>query len=387
LPLAKLCRNFSVKKEKDYLMDWAKTAIIHEWLVSYAGSERCVESFTNIWKDADVFALVDFLNEEQRDIILKGKKSNTTFIQKLPLARKKHRYYLPLFPAAIERLNLSDYKLIISSNHSVSKGVKTNKNQLHISYCHSPMRYAWDQSDQYLRGIKGSFAKAFMNYLRKWDLKSAGNVNYFIANSHHIAEKIKRIYKRDSAVIYPPVDVDKFEVSEKKEDYYLIASRFVPYKKVDLVVEAFNKMPDKKLVVIGSGPEKEKVKNIAGTNIEFIPYQPTDKLKEYLKKAKAFVFAAEEDFGIVVVEAMACGTPVIALNKGGTAESVINNKTGILFDEQNPESIINAVKEFEKRIDYFDTQFIRKHAEKFNRGVFEENIKQFVKEKLESFTH
>ena len=368
-------------------MSWPKTAIIHEWLVSYAGSERCVESFTNIWKDADVFALVDFLNEEQRNMILKGKKANTTFIQKLPLARKKHRYYLPLFPTAIERLNLSDYKLIISSNHAVSKGIKTNKNQLHISYCHSPMRYAWDQSDQYLTGIKGSFAKAFMNYLRKWDLKSAENVNFFIANSNHIAEKIKRIYKRDSAVIYPPVDVDKFEVSEKKEDYYLIASRFVPYKKVDLVVEAFNQMPDKKLVVIGSGPEKEKIKNIAGSNIEFLPYQPTDKLKEYIMKAKAFVFAAEEDFGIVVVESMACGTPVIALNKGGTAESVINGKTGILFDEQNPESIKNAVIEFEKRIENFDVQTIRKHAEKFSRPIFEEDIRKFVTEKLRNFTY
>jgi len=367
-------------------MSWPKTAIIHEWLVSYAGSERCVESFTNIWKNADVFALVDFLNEEQRSIILKGKKANTTFIQKLPLARKKHRYYLPLFPTAIERINLSDYKLIISSNHAVSKGVKTNKNQLHISYCHSPMRYAWDQSDQYLTGIKGSFAKAFMNYLRKWDLKSAENVNFFIANSHHIAEKIKRIYKRDSAVIYPPVDVDKFDVSEKKDDYYLIASRFVPYKKVDLVVEAFNQMPDKKLIVIGSGPEKEKVKAIAKSNIEFLPHQPTEKLKEYLMKAKAFVFAAEEDFGIVVVESMACGTPVIALNKGGTAESVINGKTGILFNEQNPESIIIAVKEFEKRIDNFDLQTIRKHAEKFSRPIFEENINEFVKDKLRNFT-
>lgn len=368
-------------------MVWPRTAIIHEWLVSYAGSERCVESFTNIWKDADVFALVDFLNEEQRNIILKGKKANTTFIQKLPLARKKHRYYLPLFPIAIERLNLSDYKLIISSNHAVSKGVKTNKNQLHISYCHSPMRYAWDQSEYYLTGVKGFFAKAFMNYLRKWDLKSADNVNFFIANSNHIAEKIKRIYKRDSVVIYPPVDVDKFEVSEKKEDYYLIASRFVPYKKVDLVVEAFNHMPEKKLLVIGSGPEKEKIKAIARSNIEFLPHQEFPELKEYIKKAKAFVFAAEEDFGIVIVEAMACGTPVIALNKGGTAESVINGKTGVLFNEQNPDSIINAVKEFEKSIDNFEVQTIRKHAEKFSRPVFEENIKLFVTDKLRAFTN
>ena len=364
-----------------------KTSIVHEWLVSYAGSERCVESFNNIWKDADVYSLVDFLDDEQREIILKGKKANTSFIQKFPFARKKHRYYLPLFPKAIESFDLSKYDLIISSSHAVSKGVRTRKGQLHICYCHSPMRYAWDQSEHYLTGIKGSIAKAFMNYLRNWDLKSADNVNYFIANSHHIAEKIKRIYRRDSTVIYPPVDVDKFDVSEKKDDYYLIASRFVPYKKVDIVVEAFNQMSDKKLVVIGSGPEKEKIKNIAGSNIEFLPYQQTKKMKEYMMKAKAFVFAAEEDFGIVVVEAMACGTPVIALNRGGTAESVLNGKTGTLFNEQNPESIIDAIKKFESQIDDFDFQFIRSHAEKFNRANFESNIKAFVSEKLQNFNN
>ena len=362
-----------------------KTAIVHEWFVNYAGSERVVESFTNIWKDADVFALVDFLNDEQRNIILNGKRAKTTFIQKLPLARKKHRYYLPLFPKAIEGIDVSKYKLIVSSAHAVSKGVKTKKDQLHICYCHSPMRYAWDQSEHYLTGIKGSIAKAFMNYLRNWDLKSADNVKFFIANSHHIAEKIKRIYKRDSIVIYPPVDVDKFEVAEKKDDYFLIASRFVPYKKVDVVVEAFNRMPDKKLLVIGSGPEKEKIKSIAKLNIEFLPHQEFPELKEFMKKAKAFVFAAEEDFGIVVVEAMACGTPVIALNKGGTAESVIDGKTGIHISEQTPEAIVNAIKEFEKRIDYFDVQLIRKHAENFSRKNFENNIMQFVTEKLENF--
>ena len=362
-----------------------KTSIVHEWLVNYAGSERVVESFTNIWQDADIFALVDFLNNEQRETILKGKKANTTFIQHLPLARKKHRYYLPLFPIAIERLDLSEYQLIVSSAHAVSKGVKTKSNQLHICYCHSPMRYAWDQSEHYLTGIKGTFAKAFMNYLRNWDLKTADNVNFFIANSHHIAEKIKRIYKRDATVIYPPVDIDKFEVSEKKDDYYLIASRFVPYKKVDVVVEAFNHMPDKKLLVIGSGPEKEKIKSIAKSNIEFLPHQEFPQLKEYMKKAKAFVFAAEEDFGIVVVEAMACGTPVIALNKGGTSESVIDGKTGIHFNEQTRESIIGAIKDFEKRIDYFDIQSIRKHAENFDRKNFEDNIKEFVSNKLKTF--
>ncbi len=366
-------------------MDWPTTAIAHEWLVNYAGSERVVESFTNIWKDADVYALVDFLNDEQRKTILKGKRANTTFVQNLPFARKKHRYYLPLFPTAIESFDLAEYKLIISSTHAVSKGVKTNKNQLHICYCHSPMRYAWDQSEQYLTGVKGLFAKSFMNYLRNWDLKSANNVNFFIANSNHIAEKIKRIYKRDSAVIYPPVDVDNFDVSEKRDEYFVTASRLVPYKKIDLIVEAFNQMPDKKLIVIGSGPEKEKIKTLADPNIEFLGHQPSAQLKEFLMKAKAFVFAAEEDFGIVVVEAMACGTPVIALNKGGTAESVINGKTGIHFNEQTPESIKEAIKEFEKRIDYFDVQYIRKHAEKFNRSNFEEKIKMFVNDKLSNF--
>lgn len=362
-----------------------KTAIIHEWFVNYTGSERVVESFTNIWNEADVYALVEFLNDQERKIILKGKKANTTFIQQLPYARKKHRYYLPLFPAAIERFNLSDYELIVSSAHAVAKGVKTKKDQLHICYCHSPMRYAWDQSEQYLKGIKGFFAKSFMNYLRQWDVKSSENVNFFIANSNHIAEKIKRIYKRNSTVIYPPVDVDKFDVSENRDEYYVTASRLVPYKKVDLIVRAFNQMPDKKLLIIGSGPEKEKIKMLAGANVEFLGYQPTEQLKEYLKKAKAFVFAAEEDFGIIVVEAMACGTPVIAFNKGGTAESVVNGKTGIHFNEQNPDSIKEAIKEFEKRIDYFDVQFIRKHAEKFNRKNFEENIVKFVSDKLSNF--
>jgi len=191
-----------------------KTAIVHEWLVNYAGSERVVESFTNIWPEANVFALVDFLNDEQRELILKGNKANTSFIQKLPFAKTNHRYYLPLFPSAIERLDLSSYDIIISSSHAVAKGIKKKENQMHITYCHSPMRYAWDQAEHYLYGFKGITAKLFISYLRKWDLKSASNVDFFIANSHHIAEKVKRIYKRDADVIYPPVDTDKFEIGK-----------------------------------------------------------------------------------------------------------------------------------------------------------------------------
>ena len=362
-----------------------KTAIIHEWLVNYAGSERVVESFTNIWPDADVFTLVDFLNDKQREIILKCKRANTSFIQILPFARKKHRNYLPLFPKAIESFDLSNYKLIISSSHAVAKGIKKNNKQLHISYCHSPMRYAWDQGEHYLQGFKGTVAKAFIGYLRKWDLKSAESVDYFIANSHHIAGKIKKIYNREAYVIYPPVDIDKCKLNTNKEDFYLTASRMVPYKRLDLVVEAFNKMPDKELIVIGSGPEKEKLKSIAGKNVEILSHQPPEKLIEYMQRSKAFVFAAEEDFGIIVVEAMACGTPVIGWNGGGVKESVRDGVTGILFNEQKADSIIKAVKEYEKRIDSFDPSVIRNHSEQFSRKNFEENIKKFVMDKAEIF--
>ncbi|MCH9028190.1 MAG: glycosyltransferase family 4 protein [Bacteroidetes bacterium] len=362
-----------------------KTAIVHEWFVGYAGSERVVESFTNIFPDADVFSLVDFLNDDERRIILKGKRAHTSFIQKLPFARKKHRNYLPLFPKAIEKLDLSGYDVILSSSHAVAKGVIKNPDQLHITYCHSPMRYIWDQADQYLKGTKGLIAKLFINYLRKWDLKSESNVDFFIANSHHIAEKIKRIYNRGAEVIYPPVDVDKFGMGEHKEDYYLTASRLVPYKRNDLIVEAFNAMPDKKLVVIGKGPELKKIKSIAKENIQVMGYQSPEVLKDYMQKAKAFVFAAEEDFGIIVVEAMSCGTPVIAWNNGGTAETVIDGKTGIHFSEQTKESIITAINKFETSLNMFDPRVVRSHAEQFSRKIFEENISSFLKKKVEEF--
>jgi glycosyltransferase involved in cell wall biosynthesis len=368
-----------------------KTAIVHEWLVNYAGSEKCVESFTNIWPDAPVYALVDFLTDGQRDIILKGKHAKTSFIQRLPYANTQHRKYLPLFPRAIESFNLKEFNLIISSSHSVAKGVRTKKNQLHICYCHSPMRYAWDEADYYLSeanlnaGVKGKLAKLVINYLRKWDVKSAKNVNYFIANSNHIAQKIKRIYNRDADVIYPPVDTQKFSLNSEKEDFYLTASRLVPYKRIDLIVDAFATMLDKKLVVIGSGPEKEKILSKATPNIDVIGYQDFESLKSYMQKAKAFVFAADEDFGIIVVETMACGTPVIAGNYGGTAESVINGETGILFPEQTVDSIVDAVKKFDVISHSINYSKIRLHSEKFSRQVFETNIKNYVQEKAKLF--
>ncbi len=368
-----------------------KVAIVHEWFVNYAGSERVVESFINIFPEADVFALVDFLNKEHRHQILKGKFAKTSFIQKLPFANKHHRKYLPLFPKAIESLDLSNYDLILSSSHAVTKGVRKNKNQLHISYCHSPMRYIWDEAERYFeaanlnKGLKKFFANQILNYLRKWDLKSAQLPDYLIANSNYISEKIKRIYKRDSEVIYPPVDTTLFPLYEKKEDFYLIASRLVPYKKVDLVVQAFSIMPDKKLIVIGSGPEKEKIKSLLTSNIDFLGYQDSEKLRDYMQRAKAFIFAAEEDFGIVLVEAMACGTPVIALNKGGTAETVIDSKTGLHFTNQSVNDIAQAVRSFENNQNSFIPKVISEYAKRFDRDIFEKTMKNFVEQKMNEF--
>jgi len=368
-----------------------KIALVHEWLVFYAGGERVFESFTNIWQNADVYALVDFLNDEHRKIILKGKHAHTTFIQKLPFAEKKFRSYLPLFPLAIESLNLSKYDIIISSSHAVTKGVRKKPNQLHISYCHSPMRYIWDEAETYFesanlnKGFRKLIANAVLKYLRKWDLKTAQRPDYLIANSNYIAEKLKRIYNRESTVIYPPVDVEKFSCVENKDDYYFVASRLVPYKRIDLIVEAFAQMPDKRLIIAGTGPELAKLKSNFLVNVEFIGYQDENSLKELMQKAKAFVFTAEEDFGIVVVEAMACGTPVIALNKGGTAETVIDGKTGILFDHQNVEDIKNAVRRFESIEDKFNHKEIADYTKKFSRKIFEEKIKQYVDEKSGEF--
>jgi len=368
-----------------------KTAIVHEWFVNYMGSEKVVESFCNILPDADVFSLVDFLNDDLRQKILKGKKANTSIIQKLPFAEKHHRLYLGLFPFAIEQLDISDYNVILSSSHAVAKGVLSNSNQLHISYVHTPIRYAWDLYHQYLSdakigfNLKGLIARHILHKIRLWDVSSQNRVDYFLANSKHIAKRIKKIYNRDADVIYPPVDIDNFTLNTNKDDFYLTAARFVPYKKVNLIVEAFSKMPDKKLVVVGSGPDKEKIKSLAGKNVEFTGYLTSEELNKYLGKAKAFLFAAEEDFGITIVESQACGTPVIAYKTGGASETVIDNQTGILFQHQTTASIIDAVNKFEKQSDKFDFNIIRKHSEQFSRNNFETAIANYINHKSEIF--
>jgi len=361
-----------------------KTAIVHDWLVSYAGSERVLEQIVELYPDADLFSLIDFLPEHERHF-LRNRSIRTSFLQHMPLAKKKYRSYLPIMPLAIEQFDLSDYELVISSSHAVAKGVQTTSDQLHVCYCHTPIRYAWDLQSQYLResgldkGVKGRIAQIILHYIRSWDYSSSRRVDHFIANSKNIATKIKKNYGRLSTVIYPPVDIDKFQPVSKKDNFFLTVSRMVPYKKIDLIVEAFSQMPDKRLVVIGDGPSLSKVKAKAKKNVEILGYQPNTVICSYLQRAKAFVFAADEDFGILPVEAQACGTPVIAYEKGGVLETIINMQTGIFFKEQTSKSLIDAVQEFERSGDRFDIDVIRYNAEKFGQDRFKKEFKELMK--------
>ncbi len=364
-----------------------KTAIICDWLITHAGSERVLGEIIQCYPDADIFAVVDFVPLEQRGF-LHNKPVKTTYIQRLPFAKKHYRSYLPWMPMAIEQLDLSAYDLVISSSHAVAKGAITGPNQIHISYIHSPMRYAWDLQHQYLketgldRGIKGHIAKHFLHKLRLWDLRTANGVDHFVANSKFIAKRIWKTYRREAQVIYPPVDVSAFTPHLYKEDYYVTASRLVPYKKIDLIVEAFSSMPDKKLIVIGSGPEMNKIKSKAGRNTTILGYQSNEKLIHYLQRAKAFVFAAEEDFGFLPLEAQACGTPVIAYGKGGALETVRGldqeNPTGIFFDQQTVSSLQNAVREFENNRSIFSSDCCITNARDFSPKKFRDGFKAFV---------
>ncbi|WP_230413172.1 glycosyltransferase family 4 protein [Paraburkholderia antibiotica] len=354
-----------------------KVAIVHDWLVAPGGAEKVLEQIIECFPDADIFSLVDFL-EDRRP--LGGKPVTTSFIQRLPLARKRYRAYLPLMPLAVEQFDLSSYDLIITSSYAVAKGVLVGPDQTHVSYVHSPMRYAWDLQHQYLReanllsGPKSWAARVMLHYLRSWDAHSANGVDRLIANSQFVARRVMKTYRRDAVVIPPPVDVTEFELRTDKEDFYLTASRMVPYKRIDLIVEAFNATPHRKLVVIGDGPQMASIRAKAGPNVSILGYQPFDVLKDYLQRARAFVFAAEEDFGIVPLEAQACGTPVIAFGKGGALETVVPvgeaHPTGVFFAQQTVVSMLDAIDRFERLGVYITPTACRANAERFSAAVF-----------------
>lgn len=377
-----------------FLGDLMKIAIVHDWLYTYAGAEKVLEQMINCFPEADLFSLMDFLPAEQRGFI-KNKPVTTSFIQKLPFAKTKYRQYLPLMPLAIEQLDVSGYDVIISSSHAVAKGVLTGPDQLHICYCHSPIRYAWDLQHQYLheagitKGLKSWVTRYFLHKIRMWDYRTASGVNYFIANSKFIARRIFKVYHRDSEVIYPNVDVEKFGFVNEKQNYYLTASRLVPYKKVALIAETFALMPDRTLKIVGIGSELNKIKKIVAKapNIECLGFVEDEQLITLMQHAKGFVFAAEEDFGIVSVEAQACGTPVIAYARGGSLETVsgleTQRPTGVFFNEQTVSALIMAIQQFESsHISHYDC---RLHAENFSCERFKATFKSFVEQKYMDF--
>ncbi len=362
-----------------------RVAIVHEWLETYAGSERVVRELLAMFPDAELFALVDFLNDEDREKLF-FKRARTSFLQGLPWARRRFRAYLPLMPLAIEQLDVSDYDIVISSSHAVAKGVLTGPDQIHICYCHTPIRYAWDLQHQYLRqsgrvrGLKSAAARVVLHYIRQWDVRTAHGVDQFIANSAYIARRIKKTYGRGAAVVHPPVDIAAFPMRREKEEFFVTASRLVPYKRVDLIVEAFAAMPEKQLVVIGDGPEMANIARLAGPNVRLLGYQPDDVLRDYLQRARAFVCAAEEDFGILLVEALACGTPVIAYGRGGAREIVAAEgnelglaPAGIFFEPRDAAALREAILRFEARD--FAPEACRACAERFAAEHFREGIR------------
>jgi len=365
-----------------------KVAVVHDWLYTYAGAERVLEQILLAFPEAEIHSLIDFLPEEERHF-LAGRPVRTSFLQSFPFMRTKHRSWLPFFPLAIESLDLSAYDIIISSSYSVAKGLMASPTQRHICYCHSPMRYAWDLQTQYLResgmnrGLKGLLAKAILHYLRIWDVASAHRVDTFIANSAFIRSRIRRCYGRDAEVIHPPVATDRFELTTApREDYFVTASRMVPYKKIDLIVEAFTRMPDKRLVVIGDGPGMAAIRRIATPNIQLLGSQPHSELKRHLQHAKAFLFAAEEDFGIAPVEAQACGTPVLAFGKGGALETIRGldheQPTGHFFPRQSSDSLIEELKVLEANLSRITPQACRANAERFAPENFRKALQTII---------
>lgn len=352
-----------------------KVAIVHEWLDTYAGSERVVEQLIAEWPEADLFAVCDFMAEGERGF-LRGKPVTTTFIQRLPFARKHFRKYLGLMPLAIEQIDLSGYDLVLSSSHAVAKGVLTGPGQVHVCYVHSPMRYAWDLQHQYLReagmetGLKGIYTRRLLHNMRLWDRASALNPDVVVANSSYIGERIRKAWRRDSIVVHPPVDVERFALREVKEDFFLTASRMVPYKRIELIAEAFRRMPGRRLVVVGDGPNMPQVQAAAAgaPNVELRGRVGTEELVRLTQSARACVFAAEEDFGIATVEAQACGTPVIAYGRGGARDILRALETGLFFEEQSVESIIAAVEAFDTLA--ISPAACRANAERFSHTAF-----------------
>ena len=367
-----------------------RVAIVHDWLETYAGSESVLEQLLLCFPDADLFAVVDFLKPEDRRF-LNGRAVKTSFIQRLPAAKRIFRSYLGLMPLAIEQFDMSGYDVIISSNHAVAKGVVTGPDQVHISYVHSPMRYIWDLQQQYLKqsgltwGLKSIYIRWLFGRLRQWDVSSAQHVDYFIANSSYIGRRLKKAYAREATVIHPPVDIERFALGKDRDrdDFFLLPGRLVPYKRADLIVESFRRQPNRKLIVVGDGPELARIRAAAHgvTNIEFRGKVSKTEMVDLMQRARAAIFAAEEDFGITMVEAQACGTPVIAFGRGGVTDIIDadgGTPTGVLFDRQDVAAVLDALSRFDGVRHTITAESCRANALRFSRIRFRAEIRNFV---------
>ena len=362
--------------------------MVHDWLDTWGGAETVLEELLGLFPQAHLYTLLDFFPAKDR-ARLGDRPISTSMVQRIPFARRFFRYYLPLFPRAIEHLDLRDFDLVISNSHAVAKGVRSGPGQLHICYCYTPMRYAWDLQDQYLRqtgldnGAIGWLARRLLARLRRWDRDSSAGVDHFIAISEHIARRIERCYGRSSLVIYPPLpDAAPLGSRVAPEAYYLTVSRFVPYKRVDLIVQAFARLPERQLVVIGEGPERARIEAVAGPNVRFLGRVNDGERDDWIAAARAFVFAADEDFGIAPLEAQALGIPVIALNRGGSIETIRGldqpNPSGVLFDEQSAAAITEAVRRFEQVAERISAEACRQNAARFAAPRFRAEFSQAV---------
>lgn len=358
-----------------------KRAFVHDWLLGIAGGEKVLSALVELF-DGPIYTLLKDPSKLE-GTPLAGRKIHASFLQYLPRVQSYYRNLLPLFPTAIERFDLSSYDLILSSSHCVAKGVRTHDKQLHICYCHTPIRYAWDLHDfhlSHLKPLKKAVAKPLLQYMRQWDQKTHTRVDHFIANSANVAKRIERIYERPSTVIHPPVDTHLFQISPKRDNYYFTCSRLVPYKRIDLLVQAFAALPHERLLIVGDGPEMRKLKVRATPNVELLGHLPDNEMRALLSQSKAFLFAAEEDFGIAPVEAQAAGIPVIAYGSGGSLETVLPGQTGIFFKEQTVPSLLDALERFKLMQDDFEPETIKKLSERFSKSRFQSEISKFIQD-------
>jgi glycosyltransferase involved in cell wall biosynthesis len=369
-----------------------RVAVVHDWLVTWGGAERVLEQMLLCIPGADVFTLVDFLPHDAR-ARLTAQRFTPSSVQRLPFAKRLYWYYVPLMTVAVEQFDLTAYDLVLTSSHAIAKGALAGPDQLHVSYVHSPMRFAWDAQTEYLesfgwsRGVKGLAARAVMHYLRLWDTRTAAGVDDFIANSHFVARRIEKTYRRSSTVIYPPVDTRRFTPTSERGDFYLTSAFMNPFKQTALVVEAFTRDRRRRLLVTGAGPDEARIRALAGPNVELLGYVTTDELSDLMRRARAFVFAAAEDFGIVMAEAQASGTPVIALRRGGATEIVRDLQdadaqgdaaTGVLFDGQTVAALLDAVHRFEAAEARLTPGACRQRALRFSEERFRSKFRAHV---------